>query len=251
MAILDEEEILDLNEINKVIHAELVKRGDVNPEDTRTTRTTRKGAYIIVMAHGIFSGAEIIKFFLRELAQDNIVPDVRPATEKEKEFLQDTLPVFKFLNNQYRGGSSNVSDSDTIDPGIEKLCLAFNEIPGIKTFASCDGHHGGRPLYICYTAGNLHTAEIVSYYLTYIIEKYFKQLKINPREVVAKHVVSYMPDGIPTGIYFTFSIEYSKNEADKIYRFANLAAEEILSQIKMNNIGKLGRDSFYHFDPII
>jgi hypothetical protein len=250
VVVLDGENILSLEAINSEIHKELIKRKDVVPNDKRTKRAVKKDRYIIIHQHGSFSTNEIIDFLIRNLKEDRVEYSIRNISVDESEFLKDMLPVFCFLNNQYRGGPSSISDSNTIDVEIKNLCCAFNNVPGIKTFASCGGHGGARSMYICYTAKNILAAEIMSYYLTRIVEKYFRKLNVDSNLVSAEHEVSYMPDGIPTSIYFTFKILYYKSESESVYKFANFAAEEIEQQVKRKNFGTIGEDEYYHFDKI-
>jgi hypothetical protein len=164
--------------------------------------------------------------------------------------LKDMLPKYCFLNNQYRGAPSSILDSDKIDNGIKNFCDSLNRIPDIKTFASCDGHRGKRSMYVLYTANTIHSAEIVSYYLTRIVEKYFKMFEIDSSAVSASHQVFYMPDGIPTGIYFCFAIRYLEKESDKVYNFSEAAAKEIIRQISNKNFGVKMSSGYYKFEDI-
>lgn len=250
LVLIDSESILDINYLNEIIHKELVKRNDLVESDTVTIRASKKEKYIIIHQHGSFDTNNMLKFFKLNMEEDNIEYSIREITKEEKEFLKDQFPVYCFLNNQYRGGPNTISDSDTIDPGIEDLCKAFNFIPGIQTFASCDGHNGSRPMYICYTAESLMKVEIMSYYLTRIIEKVLPTLNLNPNLIKIIHDISYMPDGIPTSVYFKFEIDYNKAESDKIYKFSKLIAEEIIHQVEIKNFGIIGSDEYYHFEAI-
>lgn len=241
---------LSVDALNKCIHEKLVLRGDIRDQDTRTSRAVRKDKYIVIHAHGSFGGSDIVSFLKEELLKDSISCEMRYTTQEELSYLEDVLPTYKILNNQYRGAPESIKDSDTLDKGVEDLCYSLNRVPGIHTFASCDGHNGARPLYVCYTTKNMHALECVSYYLTFCIEKFVQKLNIITDKISIKNEVSYMPDGSPTGVYFTFKIIYLSEISDQVYALSRMIAFEIENQLRLNNTGILGIDGFYHFKNI-
>ena len=245
LILVDPENLLDIKRINDEIHEELIRREDLPDYDMVVRRAVRKGDYIVIHAHGSFFGDEMAKFLAEQLEEDSVFWTIEEASEGVIESVRELLPISCHLNNQYRGGSGEISDSNTIDPGIIDLVDAFNAIPGIRTFASCDGHNGARPYYICYTAETMHDAEIVVYFLTRMIEKFYDF----EDWVDIRLETSYMPDGVPTGIYFNFQVSYHRGLGKKVSKLGKMIAEEIMRQIEKKNFGSK-QGNYFQYDPI-
>lgn len=250
VVILDINNDIDLDYLNLKIHETLIKRKDLNPEDTRTKRATRKDKYIIIHAHGSLMSHDLTDFIINLFELEKIKFIVRSNSKEEYSYLEDSLPKFSFLNRQYQGAPVLIKDSNTIDPGVAPICEAINLIPGIETFASCDGHSGARSFYFLYTAKTMLSQEIATFYLTQVVDKYFSSFDINNSDnnkLSMSLKVSYMPDGVPTGMYFHFEISYHKSMTEVVMNFSKFAKEEIIKQIENKNFGNLGSDNFYHF----
>lgn len=252
--IVKDNDTIDLAELNRLIREELLRRKDILPQDKTTRRASRNGNYIVIHAHGTFSQNIMLEYVSRILQSEGIKFIERQPTPEERELLKDQLPQFSIMNEQYQGGPDTISDSrDTIDENIEDLCNAINKMEGIETFASCDGHGGARHFYFLYTAETLRDAERAIYYLRSCVDKYFPRLGINIGKVKVSLNAEYMPDGVPTGIYFAFKILYENSETAKIYEFSRLAAKEILKQLDLGNTGSSSphyyNGKYYLYNP--
>lgn len=258
--IVDEKQEINVNYLNKNLHELLIKRKDLNEEDTVTKRIFREEQFIFFNSHGSFFTKEMMEFIIAFFEEQKIDFSIRESSNEEKNNLKQFFPESHILGDQMFGGgpaestsraeNSQFSDSDTIDLGVDKLCYSLNSIPGIETFASCNGHGGTRSFYVTYTAETIESAEIVIYYITNIVDKVFVQLNIDIQQAVVDVKTQYMPFGTPTGIYFLFEINYKPSQTEKIYQFGDLAADIIKTQVAKENFGIKNEFGYLNFKPL-
>lgn len=244
---------INLNYLNEKIREYLILNNDIHKNDKETIRAIRYNEYIIIHAHGTLFSENLLNFVLSLFNDVDISLNVREINDIEKNKLKHLFPIYNVLNNQYIGSPYGIKSSEYIDENVKNLCKSMDKIPGVKVFASCDGHNGKKEFFVCYTCDNLRSAEIVCYYITSLIEKLFSLLDIVEKN---KNEPSYFIAlnkmfTIYTGLYFKFSLYYEPFLTDKIYKFSNMLAEEIEYQVNIKNFGIKNDKGFYDYISII
>ena len=217
-----------IDQLNNEIRSDLLKRGNIKDSDF-PCRAVLKSDYLLINSHGTLSEDRFKVYIICVLKTMGFELTETIFNDEQLAYLDDVRPSYDYIGNRTYGGVS--SDTRSIDDGVAPLCAVINNIEGLETFASCDGHSGVKTLYILYTVTSL---ELLTSF-TKLFTKTVNEIRPNyifANEFTLSFLFGYGEWHSGDKLYFEFRANYKPIDTKKVFKFIKDLAEKIETRAK-------------------
>lgn len=214
---------IDVDQLNEAINDELKRRSVIYEDDT-VKRAIAKSPYIVLCDHASLAGQDFIRFVKEYLMNNDIVWCHGNLSDTDLFIVEDMLPRTNVIGGTHYGSST--TDTLSIDIGVVSLCEAINSIEGVKTFASCDGHGGHRPLYVSFTAIDMAALEQVAKVLVIAVNEEYSYHTFS-KQVNISNSFNWGEWQTGSRLYFDFKVCYDSDDTEQVFNFIERISNRI------------------------
>ena len=205
---------IDIDDLNNQI-SQWLRTHDKTGDDV--SRAYKDNDYIIISGHGTLTCDKLIEFIEQYLVGK---VSYKYQSIRLPKSVQNKIPQCNVIGGGQYGGLQE--DTDEIDPGVKPLVESINNVDGITTFSSCDGHNGKKALYVCFYSDDQQSAENAIYQLTTYCNEFVETATFDNISVVIDIQANYGVWRDFKGMYYTFKVSYSemyKSDVDRLIQF--------------------------------
>ena len=225
LIIEDPKNSLLADSLNFIININMELEYDVN-------RVKRIGKFILVAAYATMTSEKIIELF-----KDNRI-DLVPEDFEITEEVYKYFPAYNRVRGTFMNGG--IPDSDELDEGIKPLVDVLNKFPGIKTFASCDGH-GERFADILWKAKDLVVQELLITSFDFAFNNIVEEFNFSPVDFRIDYMCGINPTSSAirnAGLYFELRINYNTSviSFEQMKSFVKKSSELLGTYLEPSNV---------------